>query len=127
MYPNLLDRIKGLTIDAIILIALIIITGDILNSFENTPEIMKAFLFVCYFILYEPVLVSIKGATIGQNYAGIKVRKANNESQKINFISALFRYGIKMVLGWVSFITFFTSNNKRALHDLASGSIVIYK
>ena len=85
MYPSLIDRTKALLIDGIILIALIIITSDILSYFQNIPNFLKMTLFILYFILYEPLLVSIKGATLGHNFAGIKVKNHIDQNKNISF------------------------------------------
>lgn len=127
MYPNLIDRTKALLIDGVILIVLIIITSDILTHFVNIPDYLKIGLFIVYFLLYEPILLCTKGATIGHHYAGIKVKKYSNTDANISFFSGIIRFTLKGLLGWISFISFFASDNKRAIHDFASSSIVLYK
>ena len=127
MYPNLLNRTKAAMIDGLILIAALLLTSDILSSFENVPNYVKMILFVCYFILYKPLFLSISGATIGHTFAGIKVKRYSNQEQNIPFYSGIIRYILKITLGWFSLFTFYTSNNKRMIHDMASGSIMLYK
>jgi hypothetical protein len=67
------------------------------------------------------------GFTIGNYLKGIRVRKVSNTSNRINFIQAFFRYVLKISLGWISFLTIHSNNQKRAIHDLAVGSVMIKK
>jgi hypothetical protein len=75
-------------------------TSELLNSYENVSSSLRMWLFILYFILYEPLMVSIFGHTLGHYYSDIKVRQANNLDRKINFPLALVRFIIKLLLGW---------------------------
>jgi hypothetical protein len=65
------------------------------------------------------------GCTIGNYIKGIRVRKNEDISQKINIGQAILRYPIKLALGWISFLTINSNLQRRAIHDLASGSVMI--
>ena len=95
MYPNLIDRTKALLIDGVILIVLIIITSDILTNFVNIPDYLKIGLFIVYFLLYEPILLCTKGATIGHHYAGIKVKNTATPMQIFLFFRELLDLRLK--------------------------------
>lgn len=127
MYPSLFDRTKAAMVDGVILMAALIITSDVLSSMENVPNYVKMVLMLFYFVLYEPLFLCINGGTIGHNFAGIKVKRYSNQEKNISFFAGIIRFFLKIGLGWISLITFFTSSNKRTLHDMASGSIMLYK
>jgi uncharacterized RDD family membrane protein YckC len=67
------------------------------------------------------------GATLGNYIKGIRVRQNGATGQRINFFQAFIRYVLKMLLGWISFLTIHTNPQKRAIHDIIAGSVMIRK
>jgi len=122
-YPLMLERIQSILIDSVLIIACMILFSDILSNFKNVPDWIRATLLILIF-LYEPVCTTF-GGTIGNNIKGIRVRKSSDETQSINIFQALIRYFFKLILGWFSFITFFSSKKKRAIHDIISGTVMV--
>ena len=122
-YPTVLDRIKSTTIDTLILIVCMYFFSDILNSYENVPNWVRAVLFGSL-LMYEPICTAF-GATIGNHKMNIRVRKVSNENERINIFQSIIRFFFKIILGWLSFITVFTSPKSRTLHDIICGSIMI--
>ena len=64
-YTAITTRIKAVIIDTIAIIVLMYAAAEIFNVFENIPNYIRISVFVSLFILYEPVLVSLFGATLG--------------------------------------------------------------
>lgn len=126
MYPQLQERTKAAMIDSVLLISLIIVTGDLLQWMPNPSPTLKAALFLLYFVFYEPLLVSIRGGTIGHALAGISIRRFHYTTEKINFFAALWRFLLKITLGWISVISYFTNKEGRMIHDKLSGAIMVY-
>jgi uncharacterized RDD family membrane protein YckC len=122
-YPSVLDRTKSTLIDTIIIIACMILFTDILDMFKNVPDWTRATLFISL-LLYEPICTTF-GATLGNDKMKIRVRKNSDSTQSINIFQAIIRYFIKVVFGWISFITIFISPKSRTLHDIISGSVMI--
>lgn len=122
-YPFMLERIQSILIDSVLIIACMILFSDILSNFKNVPDWLRAVLLILIF-LYEPILTTF-GGTIGNNIKGIRVRKNSDETQSITIFQAIIRYFFKLLLGWLSFITIFSSNKKRAIHDIISGTVMI--
>ncbi len=122
-YPSLLNRIKSTTIDSLILIACMFLFTEILGMFENVPNWVKIMLFTSL-LTYEPLCTTF-GATIGNDKMNLRVRKNSDNTKRINLFQAFIRYFFKIILGWLSFITIFSSEKKRAIHDLISGSVMI--
>lgn len=122
-YPFMIERIQSILIDSILVIACMILFSDVLSNFKDVPNWLRALLLIALF-LYEPIATTL-GGTIGNNIKGIRVRKNSDEVQSINFFQALIRYFFKLLLGWLSFITIFSSDKKRAIHDIVSGTVMV--
>lgn len=122
-YPLVLDRIQSTLIDSVLIIACMIVISDVLSSFKNVPDSLRMVLLISLF-LYEPIATTF-GGTIGNHIKGIRVRKNSNEDMKINIFQAFIRYFLKLSLGWLSFITIFSSNKTRAIHDVISDTVMI--
>lgn len=122
-YPTLLDRIKSTTIDSLLIIAAAFLISEILAMTGGVPTSVKITL-MALILLYEPLCTAF-GATIGNDKMKIRVRSVNNPEKRINLFLAIIRFIFKILLGWLSFITFFTSSRNRAIHDIVSGSVVI--
>ena len=122
-YPFMIERIQSILIDSILVIACMILFSDVLSNFKDVPNWLRALLLISLF-LYEPIATTF-GGTIGNNIKGIRVRKNGDEVQSINFFQAIIRYFFKLLLGWLSFITIFSSDKKRAIHDIISGTVMV--
>lgn len=122
-YPFILERIQSILIDSVLIIACMILFSDILSNFKNVPNWLRAILLLSLF-LYEPIMTT-RGGTIGNNIKKIRVRKNSDENESINIFQAIVRYFFKLLLGWLSFISIFSSTKKRAIHDILSGTVMI--
>jgi RDD family len=74
-------------------------------------------------LLYEPILVSTTGSTIGHYFANLRVVDDRHHGN-VNFLKAVARHLIKSVLGWYSFITMAATRRNQALHDQLTRSTV---
>lgn len=126
-YVSLLPRVKAATLDAILLILMMYVASEALAMFETVPNYVRTILFVFIFILYEPLLVSLWGKTLGHHKMDICVRQEKNPSKKINIAFAFMRYFAKAFIGWLSFLTVTNHKKHQALHDSFAGSVVIYE
>ncbi|CAH8283666.1 putative RDD family membrane protein YckC [Mariniflexile fucanivorans] len=123
-YAQLSTRIKAAFVDSVVLITLMYSASEILNLFDTVPNYIRIVIFTFLFLLYEPILVSIYGATIGHFFNDIVVKSEKDETQNIIFPKAILRYILKFLLGWISFLTISGNEKKQAIHDLAAKSIV---
>lgn len=123
-YPQLSERIQSAFIDAVLIIILIFAFTNILDNFNNVPDWMRILLFVVVFIGYEPLSMSL-GCTLGNYIKGIRVRKNSDTTKHINIFQAIIRYPVKLLLGWISFLTIHSTPKRRAIHDLVSGTVMI--
>jgi len=124
-YPGVFIRVKAATIDSIVIILFMVVTTDIFSRFENVPDYARMIAFIFIFLLYEPLMVSFFGSTIGHRMSKIKVQRDDN-GKRINIAMAIFRFSIKALLGWISLFSVSMNNDRKAIHDIAAKSIVVY-
>ena len=125
IYPTLLDRVKAVIVDGFIIVAGLVIAGLIFAEFPNAPGYVRGAVFILVFLLYEPIMVSL-GGTFGHRIFGLRVKSHINHSRNIIVPLAIIRSVVKWFLGWISFFSMLSNPEKRAIHDLLSGSIVLY-
>jgi uncharacterized RDD family membrane protein YckC len=123
-YPLLLDRIQSIFIDLIFIVVLMFVFAAILDKYENPPDWIRVALFFGLWALYEPLCVCF-GCTLGQYLKKIRVKDHDDTTKRIGIFPSYIRYILKTLLGWISFITMNTNTEKRAIHDFASGSVVV--
>lgn len=122
-YPRLVKRYKALLIDGLLLLfTLIAIMVTVQDSDLRTP-IMVSSAFIIL-LTYEPFLTSYS-KTVGQRLMKIRVGRHGNPLERINLLNAYIRWFTKGLLGWVSFITIHFNPERRAIHDIASDSVMI--
>ena len=129
-YAGLAKRIQSIFIDLFLMPAMMLIAAWVLDKINpeqlDKDEWIRAFLFIGIWGVYEPVSMTL-GCTLGNYLMKIRVRKFENAGKKINLVQAYIRLIVKFFLGWLSFITIGFNKEKRAIHDLAAGTIVIEK
>jgi uncharacterized RDD family membrane protein YckC len=123
-YPLLIDRFQSVLIDSIVIILLMFILSSVIENFATLSNAVRILLFFVLWAIYEPLATTL-GFTLGNYIAGIRVRNFKNMNMKIDFFRSFIRFIIKVVLGWLSLITIFSNKERRALHDLVSGSVMI--
>jgi uncharacterized RDD family membrane protein YckC len=128
IYPELKTRIQSIFIDTIFIILLTFAAGWLFDKFgnEENDAWLRALVFLGLWGVYEPISM-VFGGTIGNYLMKIKVRKVDNQNKKINLLQAYSRFIVKLLLGWISFVTIGFNHKKRAIHDFASGTVVIAK
>jgi hypothetical protein len=122
--PIIKTRYFSILIDLICMLLFGLGISTIFEKIGQVPDYVRGILFVMVFILYEPILVAF-GCTIGQLLMNIRVRSFKNPEKRLNILLVFLRFIVKIFLGWLSFITVTLNINRRAIHDFASGSIMI--
>ena len=123
-YARFSRRLRGMFVDWVL--ALVVMFGAILIAVAVGNEIFSRVLalgVVLFLVLYEPLLVSRTGGTVGHWYANLRVvddRTGGNLPLRTAFIRA----GIKAVLGAYSFVVMMATRRNQALHDLLTRSTV---
>lgn len=117
-------RYRSILVDAIVLIAFMFIAGYALDPFPNAPEGIRKAIFLFIWFGNEPLAMTF-GCTLGNYVMKIRVRKAADESKRIDIVQAYVRYAVKLALGWLSFLTMGRGPKLCALHDKVSGSVMV--
>ena len=126
-YPSLLRRVQAMFIDFVVILCIFMVSSLIIGAVGSVPDEIKiSILFFC-FVLYEPLWISTAGGTIGHQILKLRVKRYATPERNIGFIPALGRIIAKTALGWISFLTVNSSSEKRAIHDILSGSVVVFK
>lgn len=123
-YPTLIKRVQSIFIDTVFIVGLMFAFSAILSSFEYVPDWLRMAVFIMIWVVYEPLCITL-GSTVGNYIIGLRVRNNKNINERIDILRAVVRYGLKVMLGWISFITIHSNDKKRAIHDLAVGSVMI--
>lgn len=124
LYASFLRRFQAVQVDGIILALLLaaILTLVMLSGSDILSRLL-GFGFMLLLVLYEPVLVSTLGGTLGHLQRNLHVVD-DRTGGHLGFGKALARTIIKVALGWLSLITMATSRRHQAVHDLATRSTV---
>ena len=123
-YPTLTRRYIATAIDVAFVLAAIILISFL---FENTGETgvkVRVGLILSLFFIYEPLCTS-RFCTIGQKIMRVRVRRYPS-LERISLFMAYARILVKAVLGMLSFFTLPFSQKRRAIHDMAARSIVVF-
>ena len=125
-YPSVLERMKATFIDTVVIILLMFVFSFLFSFFDVESENLRMIIFVVVFALYDPILISLFGRTIGHKINCIALRRQSNEKRKISFIPALIRYAFKVFLGWFSLLTVGSNSKRKAIQVMVVGSVVVY-
>jgi uncharacterized RDD family membrane protein YckC len=123
-YGRFSRRLQAVLIDSIVMSLILATTLFIAVSLQsdNVGRIL-GFSAVAIFLLYEPILVSFVGSTVGHLATNLRVFD-NRTGKNVSFPKAVIRAVIKTVLGLYSFITMAFTLRHQALHDILTGSTV---
>ena len=128
--PNLLTRIKSTLIDSVVIVLLMYLATIVLDALSIESGVIRGLAMLAV-ILYEAICTTVN-RTIGQLVMGIRVcnfkkLSENGEKETISFPSSVLRFLVKVSLGWISFMTIGSDPDSRAMHDNASGSVMIWE
>jgi uncharacterized RDD family membrane protein YckC len=124
-YVGVTDRVKAVLADSVIIIIMMYGVTLLFSLFEQAPDTAKKIAFIFIFILYEPLFVSLFGGSIGHMMFEIRVKRSDKIERNVLFPIAVFRFIVKTTLGWLSLLTVMGNDKRKAIHDFASGSVVI--
>ncbi len=125
--PGVTDRVKAAITDAMVIVLLMFIAFKAFDSFEHATPLMRKVVFIIIVALYDPLLTSLLGGTLGHRAFKLRVKQDSNPKKNIWIPVALFRFAIKACLGWISILTVSSNSKGKAIHDMLAGSIIIYK
>jgi uncharacterized RDD family membrane protein YckC len=122
-YARFARRLRGIMLDTIfgltgMAVALLIAA----SSGNDNVSRAVGLVFVAVLLLYEPVLVSLTGGTLGHYLTNLRV--VDDRGGNVSFLKALARMLIKGFLGWYSFVILMATRRNQAIHDLVTRSTV---
>jgi uncharacterized RDD family membrane protein YckC len=123
-YARFTRRVQAVMIDSIVL--LVIMAGALLIAVafqSNNIARILGVTVVLTWLLYEPLLVSLTGSTLGHLYCNMRVID-NRSGGNVSFVKAVARVIIKTFLGAYSFVTMAATSRHQALHDILTRSTV---
>lgn len=124
-YAQIFTRVKAAVIDGIVIVVLMYLATEVLSLFEDVPNYIRISIFSFLFLCYEPILISLFGASVGHFFSDVVVKREDNEQRNILFPKAVVRFICKFFLGWISLLTVGGNEKKKAIHDYIGGSVVL--
>jgi len=73
-YPEIIDRVKAVFFDFLVMVFAMFIITDVFSRFENVPNEYRMAAFVFVFFLYDPFAVAFFGGTIGHHINQITIK-----------------------------------------------------
>jgi uncharacterized RDD family membrane protein YckC len=123
-YARFTRRVQALMYDTMILVVVLALTLFLATASEGLgASRLIGITGAAIILLYEPVLVAWRGATLGHSLRNLRVVDDRTQGN-ISFFKAIVRYVVKLVLGLLSFLTMGTTQRHQAIHDLLTGSTV---
>jgi uncharacterized RDD family membrane protein YckC len=124
LYARFSRRFRGIVIDWAITMAVIFGAVMLAVSVENDNfSRVLGFLVVATLLLYEPILVSFTGGTLGHHFTNLRVVD-DRSGGNVSFLKACARVVLKGVLGWYSFVIMAATRRNQTIHDLLTRSTV---
>lgn len=123
-YARFSRRFRGIMLDW--MIAMVILFGAVMLAIvvqnDNFSRALGV-LVIAVLMLYEPVLVSFTGSTLGHYFTNLRVVDERSGGN-VSFLKACARVAIKSVLGLYSFVILAATRRNQAVHDLLTKSTV---
>jgi len=126
IYPRLIRRVQAYLIDTFIIVFLLVGLFLLVTTIAIEPFWLRIAIVIVPFLIFEPMLVSYTGGTVGHHLLKLKVQNAGN-IKNMNIVLAFFRYILKNLLGTISLMFVLTTRKHQAIHDFLTNSIVVYK
>lgn len=120
-YGSFPRRLRAAVVDGAVLLIILLLT---LIGVEVTGSSAAFILGIAVIALYDPVLVSTRGQTVGHRLMGLSVAEESHDA-RINFPRALARSVLKTVLGIPSFLLMAVTRRHQAIHDRVTKSVVV--
>jgi uncharacterized RDD family membrane protein YckC len=122
LYGTIPRRIQAVLIDGTFLLVLLIAVSSLSTRLDPASARWLNRALLAAILLYEPLLVSLRGGTLGHRLLNLRV--VADEGGRVSFPRALLRSLTKALLGWVSFIFMSFTRRYQALHDLVARATV---
>ena len=123
-YGRFSRRLRAFLIDWIIIVlSLTAVLFLVISADSDQIGRVVGLTFAAVWLLYEPLLVSLTGSTVGHYLTNLRVVDDSTHGNP-GFMKAVTRHLIKHLLGIYSFVTMATTSRHQAVHDLLTRSTV---
>jgi uncharacterized RDD family membrane protein YckC len=123
-YARFSRRLRGMMLDwAITLIVMFSAVLVAVTVGSDNFSRALGILVVIALLLYEPVLVSFTGGTLGHYLTNLRVVD-ERDGGNVSFLKACARFVIKGLLGLYSFVILAATRRNQAIHDMLTRSTV---
>jgi len=123
-YARFSRRFRGIVLDWMILMAILFGALTLASTVRSdTLSRGLGIMVIAALLLYEPILVSLTGSTVGHYLTNLRVVDERSGGN-VSFLKACARVVIKGVLGLYSFVTLAATRRNQAVHDLLTKSTV---
>lgn len=117
LYGSFPRRIQALLIDGLLLTMWLLLGATLAASLPGEIGRWANIAVLAGVLLYEPVLVSLAGGTLGHRAMNLRV-VSDGSGGRLSFGGALARWVVKALLGIFSFVFMAVTSRHQALHDL---------
>ena len=123
-YARFSRRLRGIAIDFMLFLGATVVALQVAVAIGSSQIAQViGFSFLAGFFLYEPLLVSLTGGTVGHHLSNLRVVDDRTHGN-IGLPKAVARVAIKAVLSWYSFLSMAAARRHQAVHDLLTRSTV---
>lgn len=123
-YARFSRRFRGIMLDWMILMAILfgaLTLASVVRN-DNFSRVLGG-MVVATLLLYEPILVSFTGSTLGHYLTNLRVVDERTGGN-VSFFKACARVVIKGILGLYSFVILAATRRNQAVHDILTKSTV---
>jgi uncharacterized RDD family membrane protein YckC len=123
-YARFSRRFRGIMLDWMILMVILFGALMLVSMVRNDSfaRLLGA-VVIATLLLYEPILVSFTGSTLGHYFTNLRVVDERTGGN-VSFLKACARAAIKGVLGLYSFVILTATRRNQAVHDILTKSTV---
>ncbi len=122
LYAKIWPRTKAILIDGFVLMGAYLVAALVGANLPGTGG--AAFLvWFAFWILYDPLMVSRTGGTIGHHLQNLRV-VSDRTGRSPSLLAAFIRNVAKGLFGFVSLLAMAGSDRQKALHDSIAGTTV---
>jgi uncharacterized RDD family membrane protein YckC len=122
LYAKIWPRMKAMLIDAFVLMGAFLVAALVGANLHGSGAV--AFLvWFAFWVLYDPVMVSRTGGTIGHHWQNLRV-VSDRTGRAPSLVAAFIRNLVKGLLGGISLLAMAGSSRQKAIHDWIAGTTV---
>jgi uncharacterized RDD family membrane protein YckC len=122
LYAKIWPRMKAILVDGFVLAGAFVIAAVVGANLPGSGGIAFV-VWVAFWILYDPVMVSRTGGTVGHHLQNLRV-VSDRTGGPPSLVIAFIRNVVKGLLGIVSLLAMAGSTRQKTLHDLVAGTTV---